>query len=173
MNAQPVPSAAAEINRLHGEVQRASAESRKALTQALVAAWQAGQLLAAERKRVNHAMGRGTWNEWLRVNFRGSVRTAQRYIRLAASVTDPAFLRGMSLRQAYHRLGIATEPKLPRLRVALLPEYIRLAERLVCTLERNRSKDAAATARLEAYRRDLRVLYEHLQRIFAPSNPRP
>lgn len=170
MNAQPNPSAAAEINRLHGEVQRCAAVSKKALGEALVAAWQAGQLLAAERQRVNHTMGRA-WHEWLRVNFRGSARTAQRYLRLAASVSDPAFLRGLSLRQAYHRLGIATEPKVPRLRVALLPDYIRLAERLACSLKRNRPSGPAAAARLEAYRRDLRALYEQLRELFAPSNP--
>lgn len=44
-------------------------------------------------------------------NFNGNERTAQRCMRLAAAVSDPVFLRGLSIRQACLRLGIATEPK--------------------------------------------------------------
>jgi hypothetical protein len=56
-------------------------------------------------------MGRGAWLNWLEANFRGTARTAQRYMKLLKSVADLAFLRGLNLREAYARLGIATEPK--------------------------------------------------------------
>jgi hypothetical protein len=102
-----------EINRLHEEAKRSSIASRQALHGALVAAWQAGHLLVAERKRVFHTMGSGAWLLWLKANFRGTARTAQRYIRLARCVSDVAFLEGMCLRQVYAWLGIATEPKTP------------------------------------------------------------
>jgi hypothetical protein len=50
--------AAREINRLHAEVEKLSAASRQSLTSALAAAWQAGRLLIAEKKRVRQTMGR-------------------------------------------------------------------------------------------------------------------
>jgi hypothetical protein len=154
---------AAEINRLHEEAKRCACASRQALQAALVAAWQAGQLLVEERKRVFHTMGSGTWLLWLKTNFRGTARTAQRYMRLAHSVSDVSILQGMSLRQAYARLGIATEPKTPgkrRLRHTL-PEHVVLANRLVRTLKRRPGLSDEEQG--EAYRRDLRVLYEKLR----------
>ena len=98
MNATPVLAIAAEINRLHAEVKRSAFASHQALQGSLIAAWQAGQLLVAERKRVFHRMGKGAWLLWLELNFRGTARTAQRYMRLAHSIADVALLRGMSLR---------------------------------------------------------------------------
>jgi hypothetical protein len=164
MNPAPVtPSAVAEINRLHEEAKRCSVVSRQVLHGALVAAWQAGHLLVEERKRVFHDMGSGAWHHWLRANFRGTVRTAQRYIRLAHSITDVTFLQGMSLRQAYARLGIATESKTPgkrRLRHTL-PAHVVLANRLVRTLKRRPGQ--TDEERREAYRRDLRALYERIR----------
>ena len=173
MNAGPaVTTAAAEINRLHEEAKRHSFASRQALHGALVAAWQAGHLLVEERKRVFRNMGPGAWLLWLKANFRGTVRTAQRYIRLAQCVTDAAFLQGMSLRQAYARLGIATEPKTPgkrRLRHTL-PAHIVLANRLLRTLKRRPGQTGAEQG--EAYRRDLRALFEKLRPWFeSPSVP--
>ena len=162
MNAAAVTTAA-EINRLHEEAKRCSVTSRQALHAALVAAWQAGHLLVAERKRVLHTMGPGAWLLWLKANFRGTVRTAQRYIRLAHSITEVALLEGMSLRQTYARLGIATEPKTPgkrRLRHTL-PAHVVLANRLVRTLKRRPGQTADEQG--EAYRRDLRMLYEKLR----------
>jgi len=162
MNAASV-SSATEITRLHAEVQRAMHTSREALHAALVAAWRAGQILLAERKRVRHAMGPGAWHLWLGANFRGSVRTAQRYTKLAQSVADVAFLRGLSLRQAYARLGIATEPKTTgqrRLRHTL-PAHVVLANRLVRALKRRPGQTTEEQG--EAYRRDLRLLYEKLR----------
>ena len=108
-------------------------------------------------------MGPGAWLLWLKAHFRGTARTAQRYIRLAQCVTDAAFLQGMSLRQAYARLGIATEPKTPgkrRLRHTL-PAHVVLANRLVRTLKRRPGQTDEEQG--EAYRRDLRALYDKLR----------
>src|SRR5207253_2231797 len=100
-------------------------------------------------------------------------RTAYRYMRLAESLGDVSFIGGLSLRQAYFRLGIATEPKKAQQHaVAGLPDYVRLATRLVSALRRAkaRGKDGAVAA---AYRRDLRVLYEQLQPLFGEANQAP
>jgi hypothetical protein len=142
---------------------------------ALSAAWQAGQLLLAEKQQVRHRMGPGAWILWLEANFKGTPRTAQRYMKLAHSVADVAFLQGMSLRQAYARLGIATEPKTSgqrRLRHRL-PAHLVHANRLVRALKRRPGQSGDEQA--EAYRRDLRALYEKLRPWFeaAPAGPRP
>jgi hypothetical protein len=84
-------------------------------------------------------------------------------MRLAQSVTDAAFLQGMSLRQAYARLGIATEPKTTgqrRLRHRL-PAHVFLANRLVRALKRRPGQTTEEQG--AAYRRDLRALYEKLR----------
>lgn len=164
-------TAAREINRLHGEVERLAGESRNALTSALTAAWRAGRLLVTEKKRVRRTMGGGAWQIWLKENFRGSERTAQRYMKLAAAVEDAAALQGVSLRQAYARLGIATEPKSPADDAPLqpLPAHVRLANRLLVAL-----KPCARSLTLqqqEAYRQDLRALYEQLRRLFEAKGP--
>ena len=167
MNAPAPSSAADEINRLHAEVLRCAADSRKALSAALAAAWHAGTLLRAERKQINTRRCRGAWRLWVCAHFRGSFRTTQRYMRLAASISDPSFLEGLSLRQAYFRLGIATEPKKRRQHaVTPLPPCVRLAARLVCAL--NRSRNAREFA--ERYRRDLLPLYERLCSFYADAN---
>lgn len=168
----PECSAVAEINRLHAQVRQCAAQSRGQLTAALVAAWHAGRLLRAERERVNATLLRGAWSLWLRKNFQGSAKTAKRYMALAEVITDLSAFQGLSLRQAYFRLGIATEPKKQRQHpVAPLPDYIRLAGRLVCVLRRVRR--LARTPLAEAYRRDLRPLYEQLQPLFVEANQRP
>ncbi len=174
MNTAPVTTAiattVAEINRLHDEAKRYAASSRHALHGALVAAWQAGQLLIVERKRVFQAMGPGAWLSWLKANFRGTARTAQRYMRLAQCVGDVAFLQGLSLRQAYARLGIATEPKTPGKRCLrhTLPAHVILANKLVRTLKRQ--PRLADDEQSETYRRDLRILYEKLRLWFEPAS---
>ena len=159
MNATPAILVIAEINRLHDEATQRVIVSRQALDGALAAAWQAGQLLVAEKKRVRRSMGSGAWLLWLEANFRGTARTAQRYMKLAKSVADVAFLRGLSLRQAYARLGIATEPKGPGRRplVHLLPTHVVLANKLLIALKCSKSPDA------EMLRRDLRGLFEALR----------
>ncbi len=173
MNAMPLPSFAAEINRLHEEAKRSAVVSRQALHGALAAAWQAGQLLVAEKKRVVHSMGPGAWLLWLEANFRGTPRTAQRYMKLARSVADVAFLQGMSLRQAYARLGIATEPKTPgRRRLSHgLPPHLVFANKLLRALKRSRVP-ALGAPNAELIRRDLRPLFETLRPWFTGSEQR-
>ena len=163
MNAATFTTTATEINRLHEEAKRGFFVSRDALHGALVAAWQAGHLLVAEKKRVLHTMGPGAWLLWLKANFHGTARTAQRYMRLAQCVADVTFLRGMSLRQAYARLGIATEPKTPGKRPLrhTLPAHVVLANKLVRALKRRPGQTGDDQG--EAYRRDLRALYEKLR----------
>jgi hypothetical protein len=158
-------SAAREINRLHAEVEKCSAASRQSLTSALVAAWQAGQLLLAEKKRVRRTMGPGAWLLWLEQNFNGAKRTAQKYMQLARAVTDAACLEGLSLRQAYLHLGIATEPKsrAESPHVEPLPPHVRLAHKLLVVLEKSPPEQCAAS------RQDLRALYERLRRLFEPN----
>lgn len=160
MKPAPANPVAAEINRLHEEAKHGVHASRQALNAALASAWQAGQLLLDERKRVFRRMGPGAWLLWLEANFKG---TAQRYMRLAQSVADVAFLQGMSLRQAYARLGIATEPKTTgqrRLRHTL-PAHVIYANRLVRALKRRPGQTTEEQG--EAYRRDLRALYDKLR----------
>ena len=167
MNAAPTVAPVHEINRLHAEVIRWTEESKNALHSAVGAAWQAGQLLVIEKKRVRKAMGGGGWFQWLERYFQGSRRTAQNYMRLAQCVPDIGSLAGMSLRQIYLRLGISTEPKSRRDAVALsmLPPHVRLANRLLVTL-RTTSQSYAGTEQREAYRQDLRALYDQLRVIF-------
>ena len=154
-------TAATEINRLHADAKQCAADSRQSLNGALTAAWQAGHLLIAEKKRVRRSMGPSAWLLWLEANFRGSARTARRYMQLARSVSDVTFLQGMSLRQAYVRLGIATESKRPgrRLLAHRLPQHVSLANRLIRTL---RFRPATGTMD-ENLRRDLRPLYDLLR----------
>jgi hypothetical protein len=165
MNAA-APSAAQEINRLHAEVEARSAASRQSLSSALAAAWGAGQLLLAEKKRVRRTMGPGAWLTWLEQNFRGAKRTAQKYMQLAHAVPDAATLQGLSLRQAYLHLGIATEPKsrAESPHVEALPPHVRLAHKLLVVLEQSPPPEQCA-----AIRQDLRALYERLRRLFDPN----
>ncbi|HEY4245862.1 MAG TPA: hypothetical protein VGM64_03340 [Lacunisphaera sp.] len=166
----PVSGAAGaeEINRLHAEVGKLSADSRGALHAALIAAWKAGQLLALEKRRVRRSMGPGAWLLWLERYFSGTPRSAQRYMRLAKSVSDPSFLGGLSLRQTYFRLGIATEPKSPGRSVVLRPvaRHAVLAARLVGLLKARPNQLPADLQR--AYEQDLRPLYERLRALFEP-----
>jgi hypothetical protein len=161
-------SPAEEINRLHEEVVRQADDSRKCLHAALLAAWHAGRLLLAEQKRVRDTMG-AAWGLWLDQKFRGSRRTAQNYMRLAESAPDVLAFQDLSLRQVYLRLGIATEPKsrANSPRVAELPAHIRLANKLLVALKAYERKPQAP----EAFRQDLRALYERLRRLFEPAKP--
>lgn len=161
-----------QINRFHAEATNLAAASRRSLDAALVAAWNAGTLLIEEKKRVRHTMGAGAWLIWLESSFRGTPRTAQRYMRLARSVSDPGFVQGLSLRQAYERLGIATEPKRRgQAAPGRLAPHVSLATRLVRTL---RSPKACALMSPEyraAYQTDLRMLYERLRALFENRPP--
>jgi hypothetical protein len=167
MSDAPTDTAAREINRLHEEVVRQADDSRKRLDAALTAAWHAGQLLLAEQKRVHRTMG-GAWGLWLQQKFSGSPRTAQNYMRLAESTPDVSDFQGLSLRQVYLRLGIATESKhrANSVRVGPLPAHIRLASKLLVALK-TRSKSSPETPeQWLALRQDLRALYDQLRGIF-------
>jgi len=170
MSDRGTTSAAREIDRLHEEVVRCSAESKRSLHAALVAAWRAGGLLIAEKKRVRRTMGGGAWLFWLERNFRGTRRTASNYMRLAETVADAALLEGMSLRQAYLRLGIATEPKsrAESVRVEPLPKHVRLATKLVRALKEECDFERIPPEKIASYRQDIRGLYEQLRRLFEP-----
>ena len=178
MNAEitphPTSSAASDINRLHQEVVRLTAESSQALQAAVVTAWRAGQILIEEKQRVRRTMGGGAWLTWLEQNFQGTPRTAQRYMLLARGIADTSYAEGMSLRMLYARLGVATEPKssarttLPR----VLPPHLALANKLLCALRSERKPGRLTEERLTNYRRDLRPLYDQLRPIFEP-HPAP
>lgn len=167
MNAAAVVSPVAEINRLHAEAKKHAVVSRRALGAALVAGWKAGNLLLVEKKRVRRTMGGGAWLLWLEQNFRGTPRTAQRYMKLAKCVADPAFLNGISLRQAYDRLGIPMEEKHAAESFPLQPlaPHLLLASKLV------RALPAADWQRLppekrSALRLDLAPLYQRMRLLF-------
>ena len=161
-------SGAEEINRLHAEAVKLSAESREAVHAGLVAAWKAGQLLTVEKRHVRRTMGTGAWRLWLERYFFGTPRTAQRYMLLAKSVSDVSFLSGMSLRQVYFRLGIATEPKSSGRTVVLrpIPRHAVLAARLLGLLKAR--PNLLAPELQKAYQQDLRPLYERLRALFEP-----
>jgi hypothetical protein len=165
-------SAAREINRLHDEIVRRTTESKNALIGALEMSWRAGQLLLAEKERVRRTMG-GAWLLWLEQCFHGTPRTAQKYMRLAQTVDDVSTLRGMSLRQTYFRLGIATEPKSRAecVQAHQLPPYIRLANKLLVALRPCVKAVPTMPEQGEAFRRDLRPLYDQLRRIFEKGSP--
>ncbi len=164
----PLPRSASadEINRLHAEAEKLSAESRDTLHVASVSAWKAGQLLVAEKRNVRRAMGPGAWQLWLKRHFAGTPRTAQRYMRLAATVADVSLLRGMSLRQVYFRLGVATEPKSPTRSVILRPvaRHATLTVRLLALVPARTNSVSPEMQR--AYRQDFRPLYERLRSWF-------
>lgn len=171
MKAATSLSAAAEINLLHEQAKQNARISREALDAALAAAWRAGHLLLAERARVRRKMGRGAWLNWLEANFHGGPRTAQRYMKLAKTVADLAFVHGLSLRQAYARLGIATEPKRReggefRLR---LPAPVVLANKLLRALRRQTAGSPMNAS--PRYGPDLRPLYEQLRTWFEAAPP--
>lgn len=152
----------AEINHFHCEVQRLTGESRRSLDGALSAAIQAGQLLLKQKK----AIGRGSWVTWIQTNFQGSQVTAYRYMALAREIKDPSTVKDLSLRQAYVRLGIATEPKNPSgaFPITAIPEPVILAQKLTRIL---RHKKAVK----QNYMEDLEVLFHQLEKIFSSSVP--
>lgn len=167
MNASAAPSAATEINRLHAEASQHAVASRRSLQAALVAAWRAGQLLLVEKKRVRRTMGGGAWLLWLEEHFRGTPRTAQRYMKLAKSVADASFLSGLSLRQAYDRLGIPMEEKHAAESFPLQPlaPHLLLVNKLVRALPAD-DWQRLPPDRRAALCRDLAPLYQRLRPLF-------
>lgn len=101
----------AEINSFHSEVMEHCKGAEARIGAALTAAWHAGGLLHAAKQQVRKNMGHGVWSDWLKRNFAGSERTAQRYMKLAKTVTAVSDLQGLSFRQAYQRLGLRVEQR--------------------------------------------------------------
>mgnify|MGYP001546276234 FL=1 len=87
-------------------------------------------------------------------------------MRLANTVADVSFLQGMSLRQAYFSLGIATEPKSPACSVVLrpVPKYATLTARLLALLPVQSNSVSPEMQR--ASRPAFRPLYERLRLLF-------
>jgi hypothetical protein len=165
------PDMLKEINRLHAVAQQQIKQSRRALNGSLSAAWHAGHLLRKAKIAIRRNAGRGAWMTWLRLYFNGGVRTAQRYMQLIRSVRDPACLAGMSLRQAYFRLGVATEPKsaaaLTNARkqargAAQLTAHIALANKLARVLRLKHQ--SICVQDLAPLYRQLRALFEREER---------
>jgi hypothetical protein len=106
--------------------------------------------------------GRDSWLVWQETSFGGGRSTTYCYMRLAREISNPETLHGLSLRQAYFLLGIATEPKTSVQQthpVQPLPELVVLAQKLLCLL-RNRQKLSAGCMD------DLAMLYRQLRVIF-------
>jgi len=162
-----VPGIAKRINALHADVQRFERASRQNLNHAATAAWQAGKLLLEAKASIVRHGGRGAWTPWLTTAFKGSDRTAQRYMRLARELPDAPAPEGLSLRQLYFRLGIATEPKAARNSVDMplaIPRHIVLANKLVRILRRSRGGIKP---------QDLAALYSQLRSLFETSVTSP
>lgn len=159
----PIPALAAgiatKINELHARVNRFEKQSRDTLDEAVAAAWQAGKLLIAAKKSITRHAGHGAWVPWVKSEFHGGVRTAQRYMKLAREVSDQSTIMGLSLRQVYFRLGIATEPKKEASfkSTGKLPAHICLANKLVRVIRSSREKINA---------HDLAALYADLRKLF-------
>lgn len=169
MSNEPTNSRA-RIGELQRELARATEISRQALDHAIKVAWQIGRLLEIERAQVRRRMGRGAWKHWLAENFRGPQRLAERYAELARTVDSPDALSGLSLRQAYRRLGISTEPKTRAnaLRLPSLPGHVRNAQRLLLSVRmklRLRQMNDEQRSRLCE---DLAPLHRQLVLLFAP-----
>lgn len=168
MNSAAAISPASEINRLHAEARQHAVATRRSLHAALSAAWQAGQLLTEQKKHVRRTMGHGAWLHWLEQNFEGTPRTAQRYMKLAQNVADVRFLQGMSLRQAYNRLGIPMEAKSPSetFRLRGLAPHVVLVNKIVRALPSPATVARFPEARRDAIRQDLAPLYRWMRPLF-------
>jgi phage N-6-adenine-methyltransferase len=86
---QTPPQLAIVANREH-------ALARESRDSAVEHAWRAGQALLRAKSQLSH----GQWLPWLAANFEGTVRTAQRYVRIAAKTTRVSHLDTKSQRQA-------------------------------------------------------------------------
>lgn len=160
-----------EVNRLYAEVVTHCHRSEAELPKALVAAWSAGQLLIELKTSVRKSAGHGSWEPWLKNNFQGSVRTAQRYMALAKNVTDVADFRGLSLRQAYMALGLSVEKKglHDPIIVPPLPAHLRMANRFIAAIPSPKELGRLSQQERENWKRDLRPVWERLKLLFEPS----
>ena len=155
---------ARRINALHAEAEQHRSRCCDAVYEALRAAWQAGHLLLKQKRKIVH----GNWELWLERNFEGKVRTAQRYMLLAKTVPDVLDLRGLTLRQAYLRLGIAVAepPHGSTQRYAVLPPHAALANRFQRWMRQKQDVGTLPEQERRTLRHDLRPLYDWLVRLF-------
>jgi len=157
------PDIAQKINTLHADVKRMERESRKKLDSAASAAWRAGKLLLEAKTSVVRHCGHGAWMPWLALNFKGNGRTARRYMKLARELPEAPAPDGLSLRQLYFRLGIATEPKSARAGgfkpVAIAPHIV-LANKLARVLRESQDAHRAINPQ------DMATLYAQLRSLF-------
>ncbi|MBK9990936.1 MAG: hypothetical protein IPP19_09440 [Verrucomicrobia bacterium] len=162
---------AREINALHTQVVERCRSCEKQLHGALIAAWQAGQLLREQKKHVLD-LARGGWVPWLEQNFAASPRTAQRYMHLSRNVTDVSYLGTLSLRQAYMLLGLRAETKGRRERIPVpaLPKYIRLSNRLLGAVPLPKEFSLLPAVQRDRMRQDLLPVWERLRAIFTSSS---
>ena len=124
------------VNQLHHEAQAQAGDARTAMSLGVLAGWAGGRLIHYQKKKCR----RGTWSTWLDTQFEGSARTAQRYMSLAKKMKSLEELKGISLRQAYLRLGVAMTPTPGRgvCSEVVIPEFVILANKLTRVLRRNK-----------------------------------
>ena len=161
------PDIAQKINALHAAAQRMERESRQKLDSAATAAWRAGKLLLGAKASIVRHGGHGAWMPWLETKFKGSARTARRYMKLARELPEAPAPDGLSLRQIYFRLGIATEPKAPKSSApspVAIARHIILANKLVRIL---RESQRAINPR------DVTALYAQLRSLFEVADASP
>ena len=158
----------AQVNRLHAEVAHHCEQSEEQLPKALVAAWRAGKILTELKVSIRKSAGHGSWEPWLKHNFDGSVRTAQRYMALAKNVTDVADFRGMSLRQTYMALGFSVEKKglHDPVLVPALPTHLRLANRFIAAIPSPKDLARFPQQERDKWRHDLRPVWDRLKLLF-------
>lgn len=168
--ALPANSADA-VNLLHSEVMRQCEQCEGALHGALLTAWRAGSLLIDLKRQVRGKIG-NVWELWLGENFNGSVRTAQRYMWLVKTVTDVSDLSGLSLRQAYIRLGFRMETKERResVKVPSLPPRVRVTNRFLAMLPSAKAVALMTPAERALWLRDLQPAWERLKLLYDPDS---
>lgn len=168
--ALPANSADA-VNLLHSEVMRQCEQCEGALHGALLTAWRAGSLLLDLKRQVRGKIG-NVWELWLGENFKGSVRTAQRYMSLAKNVTDVSDLAGLTLRQAYIRLGLRMETKERREQVKMpsLPPRVRVTNRFLAMIPTAKTVALMTPEERELWLRDLLPAWERLKPLFEPDS---
>lgn len=154
-----------KINELHALAERQQTVCSDSIYAALRAAWEAGSLLVDQKGRI----ARGNWALWLELNFKGNIRTAQRYMALAKACPEIAVLRGLTLRQAYLRLGIAVAKapgEKPTTLRRLLPPHAALANRFQRWMRQRLDVRALPEHERRTLQRDLRPVRDWLNRLF-------
>lgn len=100
-----------ELATLASEINAHHQAAEEAAFSALDHARAAGDLLIEAKTRCGH----GTWSAWLVANFRGSERTAQRYMKLATGWAEleakTTRVSDLSLREAVKLLEVPREAK--------------------------------------------------------------